>query len=195
MLFRSIRLKKLLNFIYSYPDFYDPRSVILTDQNLLVPGSLVLPTQKVHNQNRNNYQNYLPHNYNEHQSGLLNIQCHREREENKKKNNNSSFFNAISHRNMCGQPSLLFSSLLYSHLLFSSLIFSSLLCSTLLHSHFLFSFFVFYSLLISSLLLFVALLFPSPLLSSRFVSFILITSNLISSHLLSSSLLLHLRTL
>ena len=102
----SIRLTKLLNFSYSYPDFYDPRSVILTDQNLLVPGSLVLPTQKIHNRNRNNYPNNLPHNYNEHQSGVLNIQCHREREENnKKKNNKSSFFNAISHRNMCGQPS------------------------------------------------------------------------------------------
>ena len=106
----SIRLTKLLNLFYSYPDFYDPRSVTLTDQNLLVPGSLVLPTQKIHNQNRNDNQNYLPHNYNEHQSGVLNIQCHREREENKKKNNNSSFFNAISHRNMCGQPSSSFSS-------------------------------------------------------------------------------------
>ena len=93
---------------HSHPEFYDPRSVTLTDQNLLVPGSLVLPTQKI--QNQRNCDIYSNQESNVFQSGVLNIQCHREREDNKKKNNNSSFFNEISDRNISGQPSSSFSS-------------------------------------------------------------------------------------
>ena len=95
-------------FFHSYPEFYDPRSVTLSDQNLLVPGSLVLPTQKTLNQR--NCDIYSNQESNVCQSGVLNIQCHREREENKRKNNNSFFFNEISDRNISGHPSSSFSS-------------------------------------------------------------------------------------
>ena len=60
--------------------------MILNNKNLLVPGSLELPTQKIQNQS---------HIRNQNEHNILNIPGHREREENKMKNNSSTFFNEI----------------------------------------------------------------------------------------------------